>query len=118
MLAASYHRDAGGSLSGRRRLRPVPEPDAAQTQGASGGGTAEQGPQKRSTTRRKCRKHASPNQPAAHPENATSPASEGRTTRLRAVQPEPAEGGPVPAVRAGKTLGVRPATIVPASEDA
>lgn len=83
---------------------------------AGGRGDTDHGRQKRATTRRKCRKTAPLNESAAPLENATSAAPEGRAAPPRGRSGRSAERPALAVVRAGKTLGVRPARLLPASE--
>jgi hypothetical protein len=101
----------------RRRLRPVLDPPEPQpkTEARHGGATRQN--LKPTPSRGKRLAAAAPGQSAAPAEDATSLAPKRRTARPRAI---PAKRGRVRALAAvadGKTLGVRPARLVPASEE-
>ena len=74
-------------------------------------------PAHRPTVATKRRTAPPPKQSVAPRRNATSLPPERRTGRPRGIQAETAQGPALAVVRGGKTLGVRPAEILPADEE-
>lgn len=91
-------KEGGLSSPPRRRLRAVSDPPAAEAKPDADAA-------------------APPKPSAAAAEDATSTAAERRTGRPRRIQAETAGAPVLTVVCGGKTLGVRPAEIVPADTE-
>lgn len=118
MATARNDPDEEGSLTARRRrLRVAPEPATPTARPKGDDRAADSERRKRPRTPRKRATPIRSDLTVAPAGNATSTAPERHTGRPSGIQAKTPRGPALAVARGGKTLGVRPAQIVPADAE-